>query len=77
MPAATFSLAINPVGAHIAVAQQFLHGSDIRSLLKQMRRKAVPQRMHADMAGPTRFIEHRQTHFYFFELCCVDKSSMV
>lgn len=35
--------------AHIALAQQFLYGLDIRFCLEQMRRKAVSQRMHADM----------------------------
>ena len=48
-------LCIDLSGGNIAVTQHFLNRPEIRSVLEQMRRKAVPQRVRRDLLVDVRF----------------------
>jgi hypothetical protein len=47
-------MGVNHGGAHIAVAQQLLHGANIGACLQQVRGKAVAQSVHRGVFGNAR-----------------------
>ena len=50
-------------GAHIFVSEQFLDGTDVISILEQVRSETVPERMAAH-----RLIDCRQVQGFFYRL---------